>query len=116
MQEIKDVNNQNGGRPEIKGHVHSRQHELSQEEAGNRRQEIAGEAAFYGISYWISHGQMIEEQVAQEGSELPEVEIMPTDLSWDDVPCAKCCKTYWKESVPIRDMQIIAETLAEHAP
>lgn len=51
MQEIKDVNNQNGGRPEIKGHVHSRQHELSKEEAGNRRQEIAGEAAFYGISY-----------------------------------------------------------------
>ena len=56
----------------------------------NRRQEIAGEAAFYGIAYRALHGHMIEEQVTQEEFELPEIEIIPTNLSWDDIPFVIC--------------------------
>ena len=41
---------------------------------------------FGGIAYWISQRQIIEEQEAQEETEEPEVEILPADLSWDDVP------------------------------
>ena len=43
-------------------------------------------AIFGGIAYWISQRQIIEEQEAQEETEEPEVEILPADLSWDDVP------------------------------
>ena len=64
-------------------------------------QELAGEAALYGIAYWILHGQMIEGQVTQQEFEMPEIEIMPIDLRWDDVS--------------IREMRTIAENLAEHA-